>query len=359
MRFRWLHKDRLRSVQPELRGLLTWIASVGLPLCWWASTGAAVAGQIIVWGPDNARGPAPTGHNYVQIALGENFGLALRTNGSIVGWGHAQPWILDIPEGNGFTAIAATAVNGIALRADGSLSTWGDDNSHIKTSMPTGTGFTAITGGTHVAFALRTDGSIAAWGAPIPMVANTPTDAGYTAIFSGYSVAQGEEVAFALRADGSLVAWGYEGYRVVSQAPTTGGLTAVATGSQAGYGLLADGTIVAWGEPDGRPELLDIPMGTGYQAIAAGSLTGLALRADGSIATWGAASEGLLTSTPTGAGFTAISAGKILPWAAGLQGTTSVPEPSVLLQTLVTLGSAGLWQLRRYSVRRNRRPPGE
>jgi hypothetical protein len=48
---------------------------------------SAFAGSIINWGHCGCQATPPAGNDYIAIAAGWHHGLALRSDGSIVGWG--------------------------------------------------------------------------------------------------------------------------------------------------------------------------------------------------------------------------------------------------------------------------------
>jgi len=82
------------------------------------------------------------GNDYVAVAAGGRHSVALRTDGSLVGWGGAGSFgLAQTPLGNDFVSISAGSTFGVALRADGSLAAWGDER---YTSIPTGNDFFAI-----------------------------------------------------------------------------------------------------------------------------------------------------------------------------------------------------------------------
>lgn len=85
--------------------------------------------------------------------MGGYHGLALRTDGSLVGWGFNAYRQTNVPAGNGFVAIAAGEFHSLALRADGSLVGWGR-NDVGQTSVPNGT-FVAIAAGYSYGLAIR------------------------------------------------------------------------------------------------------------------------------------------------------------------------------------------------------------
>ena len=53
--------------------------------------------------------------------------LALKSDGSLVGWGDNGYGQTNVPAGNDFVAIAAGDYHSLALKSDGSLVGWGDN----------------------------------------------------------------------------------------------------------------------------------------------------------------------------------------------------------------------------------------
>jgi hypothetical protein len=76
--------------------------------------------------------------NVVAIAAGEGHSLALRSNGTLAGWGTNGFGQLTIPvEATTLVAISAGDQHSLALRADGALLAWGD-NRYGQTVVPEG-----------------------------------------------------------------------------------------------------------------------------------------------------------------------------------------------------------------------------
>jgi len=104
---------------------------------------SAFAGLVIGWGwNDYGQSVSASINNYTAISAGWNHSLALKSDGTIVGWGYnATP-----PAGNDFIAIAGGGEHSIALRSDGSIVGWGA-NYYGQATPPAGNNFIAISAG--------------------------------------------------------------------------------------------------------------------------------------------------------------------------------------------------------------------
>jgi hypothetical protein len=149
------------------------------------------------------------------IAAGFDSSLALRSDGTVIGWGceviqnYGQ---CSVPPGlSGVTAIAAGDFHSLALRSDGTVVAWGcgsEDGyspNRGQCSVPAGlSGVVAISASTWHSLALKSDGTVVAWGCGI--------DFGQCAVPSGLSdvvaIAAGFAHSVALRRDGTVVGWG-------------------------------------------------------------------------------------------------------------------------------------------------------
>jgi alpha-tubulin suppressor-like RCC1 family protein len=99
-----------------------------------------------------------------QIASGESFSLALKKNGTVVGWGGNRAGHINIPTFNGLKVIQISAggVNSLALLEDGTVRGWGPSSS----SIPNFGGMKVIqisSGYTH-SLALLENGNVIGWG---------------------------------------------------------------------------------------------------------------------------------------------------------------------------------------------------
>jgi hypothetical protein len=120
----------------------------------------AFAGSIVSWGDT----VPPDGNDFIAIAAGLSQSLALRSDGSIIGWGAGKSgqtgWPnfgqADPPEGNNFVAIAAGYYHNLALKSDGSIVCWGANwYPFFQAVPPEGNGFVAIAAGQSHSLAIR------------------------------------------------------------------------------------------------------------------------------------------------------------------------------------------------------------
>lgn len=324
-----------------------------------------------------------------QIITAQDNGLAVRSDGTVFGWGDNQAG--ELGDGTttdrltpvqavGLTNVVQVAGGGgtsIALRSDGTVWTWGDnhfgqlgDGTTRSRSVPAQvsglSNIVQVDEDSQLSLALRADGTLWAWGSnnvgqvgdgtntqrrrPVQVL----TPAGITQISTGFAS------ALAVRSDGTVWAWGNNLVGELGDGTTTNRNVPVQIAGLAGVrqvaanansmALLADGTLRGWGN-NGSGELGD---GTtterhrpvvvqGISAVTqvrtGGNFT-LAVRSDGSLWSWGFNGEGQLGdgtttshSLPAGTGLT-----NVVQIDASLgDGTAVVAVPTFLL----SLGQPG------------------
>jgi polygalacturonase len=289
--------------------------------------------SVVGWGDDGEGEidiPSELTNGVVAIAAGYDLSLALKSDGTVVGWGDydATP-----PEGlTGVTAIAAGFFHGLALKSDGTVVGWGY-SAYGETTPPTGlTGVVAIATGLYHSLALKSDGTVVAWGDNTHGQTNVPTGlTGVVAISAGFYH------SLALKSDGTVVAWGAgqvnnpNGYDYGQSMVPVGlsNVVAIAAGCYHSLALKSDGTVVGWNSNyygESTP-----PAGlTGVVAIAAGYYDNLTLKSDGTVVGWGNNSDGEATPPIGLTGMEAIVAGVFHSLA-----LATMPGPPSALSTTV------------------------
>ena len=246
-------------------------------------------GRIVAWARtrnDVTVKPVPAGDSYVQISAGGAHSVALRADGSLVGWGSNQLGQLNVPSGIDFVQVAAGERHNIAIRADGSLVGWGGLNEYGQATVPEGNDFVQVAASMFQSLAIRTDGSLVQWGLEW---GELPAGNDYV------QVAAGIYHNLALRADGSLVGWGD------TTVPEGNDFVQISAGFHS-LALRADGSLVGWGDTT-------VPSGNDFIQIATNLDHKLALRTDGSLVGWGGDLEPATNDVPPGNVFTKIAAG--------------------------------------------------
>jgi hypothetical protein len=222
------------------------------------------------------------------IAAGYSHSLALKSDGTVVGWGSYYNYngstnvpITTPAELSGVTAIAAGASHSLALKSDGAVVGWGSNN-YGQTTIPAEmSGVIAIAAGSDHSLALKSDGTVVGWGKNDYDQTTIPTGlSGVTAI------AAGGAYSLALKSDGTVVGWGANNYGQTTIPAGLSGVTAIAAGEAHSLALKSDGTVVSWGWNNYVQTTIPAEL-SGVTAIAAGVLHSLALKSDGTVVGWG------------------------------------------------------------------------
>jgi alpha-tubulin suppressor-like RCC1 family protein len=236
------------------------------------------------------------------IAAGDLHGLALKSDGSVWGWGfnyygqvgngRSGSNVLSPVRVSGLSGVVAISAGhggftSYALKADGTVWAWGydglgqlgngtsDENPHpLPVKVSNLTGVVAIGAGSSHALAARSDGTVRAWGSNQYKQLGATTTATCTSYqfpcsttpiqvqsLTGVSaVAGGGNFSLALKSDGSVWGWGENGYGQLANGTTTlfGGVTkptkaklssviAIAAGDKHTLALRSDGMVLAAG----------------------------------------------------------------------------------------------------------------
>lgn len=280
--------------------------------------------------------PPPAGASQPRLAAGNGFSLTVRADGSLRSWGTDASSQLGAGAGDqsrnvpgagivatAVSAVAAGGAHGLALRSDGSVLGWGYN------------GFGQLGNGNNLT---QQNPAAATW-----------DDAGTARGFSdATAVCAGTLHSLVLRQGGQVRAMGYNADGQLGDGSNTdrpravavssiGSATAIACGANHSLALLADGTVRAWGANDqgqlgdGSTSARNAPVAvsglSGVIAVAAGNNHSLALRSDGSVWAWGSNSNGKLgdgSSTQRRTPVATLLTSGIVAIAAGLENSVAV-----------------------------------
>lgn len=241
--------------------------------------------------------------NAVSLAGGNNYSLALKTDGKVVAWGDNTYGQTTVPVSvSNIVAISAGGGHNLALRADGKPLAWGRNTSGQATVPAWLSNATSVAAGSLHSLALRSDGTVVAWGSNAYGQTNVPLDlANIVAISAGY------QHCLALTSFGRVVAWGYPDNRVNVPSDLRD-VVAIAAGEMHNVALKSDGTVVAWGT--NALGQVNVPASlSNVVAIAAGYDHSLALKANGAVMGWGSNAAGQTNIQPIWTNIAVIAAG--------------------------------------------------
>ncbi|HPC82152.1 MAG TPA: PKD domain-containing protein [Thermoanaerobaculaceae bacterium] len=301
-------------------------------------------GSVWEWGFGVNEPRQVQGLNQVVQVAGRGHRIALRSNGSVWGWGANAYGQLG--NGNNTTQSAPVQVVGLgnikqiavgelhtlALGTDGKVWAWGRnvrgtlgdgtfEDRNIPVQVRGLSGIVHIAAGNEASYAVGSDGKVYAWGANSSgeLGDGTTTPRNVPVAVEGLSnvveVAGGWAFALARKSDGTVWAWGYnadgelgDGTRVGRLKPVrvvdVTGATGIAAGDWQGYAIVAGGKVRAWGIDlygqlgVGRNVISASPVShsTLGELVAVASLGyhNLAVRSDGRVLSWGDNQSGQL-----------------------------------------------------------------
>ena len=338
--------------------------------------------------------PTALGAGITAISAGDAHVLALKSDGTVWGWGSnfsgelgglvpaAQFLPMPVAGLANVALLAAGSTHSAAVLADGAILAWGNPNGAALGSASLGyesvrvqtqdvkTAAAIYAGGDQAAvvranaraylFGRNADGQLGTDGLD-PVVAPSRVLAwpnAYGVSAPSYAFGAGHTLALV---DGVIYSAGDNAYgqlgnggtidRMTPAALSLSGsaITTVAAGWHHSLALRADGTVLAWGRNDsaqlgfgassGTPTLTPTPVPglTNVTAIAAGEAHSLALKADGTVWAWGANASGQLgnNATATLATPTQVSGiTQIVAIAAGANHSLALTSPTHVTTTL-------------------------
>ena len=333
-----ISKDYLMSVYPQIADQII------TPELWvW---GYNAYGQLGDNTTTNRSTPVTTfagGTNWKQVSGGTLYSAAIKTDGTLWTWGRNNYGQLgnntvttrstpvttfaggtnwkQVATGNEFTA---------AIKTDGTLWTWGDNSfgqlginasggrSTPVTTFAGGTNWKQVAcGGRHSA-AIKTDGTLWIWGfnSSGQLGDNTTTDRSTpVTTFSGGTnwkqVSGGLYHIASIKTDGTLWTWGYNFPGQLGDNTTISRSTPVTTFAggtnwkqvSCGYNHIAaiktNGTLWTWGRNFPRTPVTTFSGGTNWKQVAGGSDYTAVIKTNGTLWTWGINAYGQLGDNTT------------------------------------------------------------
>jgi hypothetical protein len=171
---------------------------------------------VIAWGDDSTNFYNQTRvpknlYDVIQIATCNDYTYALRSDGTIVGWGNIRKSYYEAPVTEGIERIAGNGENFLALMGDGTLIGWGNnalfDINSIPPEIYDDVPIIDIAVGYFHAVALKANGEVFCWGNPVNDHLNVPESESKIVSVKAYN-----EYTLALTEDGTLLGWGLTKY---------------------------------------------------------------------------------------------------------------------------------------------------
>lgn len=269
---------------------------------------------------------AGTNRSYTVIAGGVSHSLAVKSDGSVWGWG-SNSAKQAVPGSNSQSIASPTQVGGVtsavsvaagsdfstALLSDGTISVWGGGNGVSK--VPGLNGVASISAGQSTLLALKRDGTVWQW----PFGASAPTQVPGLQNISAVSAGGGHYLA--LNRSGQVWAWGSNTYgqlgvgsaesRIDTPQMVSGLSDVISIAAGYSHSLAADysGQVYAWGSNgngqlgNGRTQNNSTPRAVlnikKAVQVSAGNETSMALTSDNQVYTWGYGEYGQLGDDST------------------------------------------------------------
>lgn len=259
---------------------------------------------------------APEGVTYTKIAVGVDYTLALRSNGTVivVGYDEENPiTVPELPDGLTYTDIDAGYSHVVLLRSDGAAFASGfnlEGQTDIP-ELPDGLIYTAIGAGALNTVLVRSDNEVIVIGTDASEYSDIPElPDGLTYI----DIAAGHYHALLMRSDGMVVGIGSngEGQTDIPPLPDELTYTAMSAGEAHSVLLRSDGVAIGLGyDYFGQASIPEPPAGLTYTGVAAGGYHSVLLRSDGVAIAFGMDSSGQIDvpELPDGVEYVSVFAG--------------------------------------------------
>ncbi len=292
--------SKIRRVARPVGGWFFALAVLILPLA--GSVVTARAGtSVVAWGAGKTINPDSTNDfgqsivpanltNAVQVAAGWRHSMAVKADGTLLGWGYDGFGQTNFPAGSNYLCVACGEYNSLALKSDSTVVVADDYDFYGEADVPANlSNVVAVACGFYHCLALKSDGTVAAWGGQYPV------DYGQGTVPYGLSnvvaIAAGGYHNLVLKSDGTLFAWGDNESGETNIPAGLSNVVAIAAGGFHNLALRTNGIVTAWGE-DGSGQT-NVPSGlSNVVAIAAKYDHNLALKTNGTVVAWGLNTEG-------------------------------------------------------------------
>jgi alpha-tubulin suppressor-like RCC1 family protein len=264
--------------------------------------------------------------NAVVLSAGVNHSLAIKSDGTVVGWGYNkfdQTMGDDTHKANKLVIVDGQILNNVsavsafqyslALQSNGAAVVWGRDLSGKPIVIPDDfSNALSVAAGQSYSLAIRKNGTIttaACSEMKVKLITMTNLVAVDTAVDNFVQHNLG------LKKDGTVVVWNNNN-GILDTCPGLSNVVAVAAGADHSLALKSDGTVVEWGWASNTET--NVPIGlTNVVAIAASKTDimgyngfSLALKSDGTVVSWGKFSNQRPVNVPVGlSNVVAIAAG--------------------------------------------------
>jgi alpha-tubulin suppressor-like RCC1 family protein len=307
-------------------GVVVWNAAGSVTSAPPAQLTLTVGPNVVIWGTNTlVQAIPPDLTNAVALAASTHM-LALKSDGTIAGWGLNDYGQATVPAGlSNVVAVAAGSAHSLALKADGRVVAWGYDfGGWGLTNVPTNlTNAVGIAAGSLHSLALRSDGTVVGWGYNAYGQATPP--AGLSNVVG---LTANHDATVALKANGTVTHWGNGYYGGDSLANIIGVM-----GRGRMLALRNDHRMLGWGwttgaAVEGPPGLVaadsyTVPYKQGNTTYLETHEIGLLT--NGTVAVWGA-NRGGIFNPPALSNVLAVSAGSFFN-AAVVGGPTLLRHP--------------------------------